>query len=94
MMAHGPWGEDRYFRPLLESAERFYLDISRYELDCGLRDVVAKYGAERLLYGSNYPRTSMGGARLMAAHGDIDEAARRLIAGDNLRRLLQEEDLS
>ena len=54
--------------------------------------MVARYGAERLLYGSNYPRTSMGGPRLMVAHGDIDEAARRLIAGDNLRRLLQEED--
>jgi predicted TIM-barrel fold metal-dependent hydrolase len=94
MMAHGPWGEDRYFRPLLESAARFCLDISRYELDCGLRDVVARYGAGRLLYGSNYPRTSMGGPRLMLAHGDIDDAARRAIAGDNLRHLLQEEDLS
>jgi len=94
MMAHGPWGEDRYFRPLLESAGRFYLDISRYELDCGLRDLVARYGAGRLLYGSNYPRTGMGGPRLMLAHGGIDDAARRAIAGDNLRRLLQEEDLS
>jgi len=94
LMAQGPWGEDRYFRPLLESAERFYLDISRYELDCGLRDIVARYGAGRLLYGSNYPRTGMGGPRLMLAHGDIDDAARRAIAGDNLRRLLREEDLS
>jgi predicted TIM-barrel fold metal-dependent hydrolase len=91
---NGPWGEDRYFRPLLEQYPRFYLDISRYELDCGLRELVARYGAERLLYGSSFPQFSMGGPRLMVATAEIDEAARRAIAGDNLRRLLAEEDLS
>jgi|YNPNPStandDraft_1061719.scaffolds.fasta_scaffold03652_6 predicted TIM-barrel fold metal-dependent hydrolase len=94
LAAHGPWGEDRYFRPLLERYPRFYLDISRYELDCGLRELVARYGAERLLYGSNFPYHSMGGPRLMVTRAEIDEAARRAIAGDNLRRLLQEVDLS
>lgn len=91
--AHGPWGEDRYFRPLLESCAHFYLDISRYELDCGLRDLVAKYGAERLLYGSNFPRNTMGGPRMMVAHADLSATARKAIAGDNLRRLLAEVEL-
>lgn len=90
MAAQGPWGEDRYFRPLLEQYPGFHIDISRYELDCGLREVVTKYGPERLLYGSNFPYTPMGGPRLMVAHGDLDEGARRAIAGDNLRRLLKE----
>ena len=66
LAAHGPWGEDRFFRPLLERFPHFYLDISRYELDAGLRDLVANYGADHLLFGSNFPANPMGGA---APHG-------------------------
>jgi hypothetical protein len=91
--AHGPWGEDRYFRPLLEQCQGFHIDISRYELDCGLRELVGKYGAERLLYGSNFPQSPMGGPRLMVEHAEVSEEARRAIAGGNLRRLLGEVQL-
>jgi uncharacterized protein len=91
--AHGPWGNDRYFRPLMEQYPSFHIDISRYELDCGLRDLVSKYGAGRLLYGSAFPQAPMGGPRLMVAQAEIDEASRRDIAGGNLRRLLREVEL-
>ena len=91
--AHGPGGEDRYFRPLLEQYPRFHLDVSRYELDCGLRELVARYGPERLLYGSNFPRNAMGGPRMMVARAEIGDDARHAIAGDNLRRLLAEVEL-
>ncbi|MBO3803304.1 MAG: hypothetical protein JTT11_05440, partial [Candidatus Brockarchaeota archaeon] len=30
---HGPWGDDRFFRPLLERFKGLRIDISRYELD-------------------------------------------------------------
>ena len=90
---HGPWGEDRFFRPFLDHYPRFYLDISRYELDGGLRELVARYGPERLLYGSHFPEHSMGGPRLMLARAEIGEAARRAIAGENLERLLAEVTL-
>ena len=91
--AHGSWGEDRYFRPLFERYPSFYIDISRYELDCGLRDLVAKYGAGHLLYGSNFPQHAMGGPRMMVARAEIDEEARQAIAGGNLERLLKEVEL-
>ncbi len=92
--AQGPWGNDRYFRPLLERYPRFYVDISRYELDCGLRELVNRYGADRLLYGSAFPQAPMGGPRLMVARAEIDEPSRRAIAGGNLRRLLEEVELA
>ncbi|MFP3897563.1 MAG: amidohydrolase family protein [Anaerolineales bacterium] len=91
--AHGPWGEDRFFRPLLEQHPNFCLDISRYELDGGLHDLVDKYGPDRLLYGSNFPDHAMGGPRMMVANGQLNDIARRAIAGDNLRRLLEEVEL-
>jgi len=89
----GPWGDDRFFRPLVEAYPRFYYDISRYELDCGLREYVNAYGAERLLYGSNFPVNSMGGPRMMVACAGIDDDARALVAGGNLARLLGEVQL-
>ena len=91
--ARGPWGEDRFFRPLLERYPRFHMDVSRYELDCGLRDLVAKYGHERLLYGSDFPQHAMGGARMLVARAEMGAEERQAIAGANLRRLLQEAQL-
>ncbi len=93
LAAHGPWGEDRFFRPLLERYPRFFLDLSRYELDQGLPELVAQYGPSHLLYGSNFPYTSMGGPRLALARAPIDEESRRAIAGENLMRLLEEVQL-
>lgn len=92
--ACGPWGEDRLFRPLLEHYANVYLEISRYELDCGIPSLVDTYGYRRLLYGSNFPAAPMGGPRLMLAHCDIDERARAAIAGGNLLRLLRKVVLS
>ena len=91
--AHGPWGEDRYFRPLLERYKRFYLDISRYELDCGLHDLVSANGPGRLLYGSHFPHHAMGGPRLMTAQAEMPQDAREAIAGGNLQHLLEEVTL-
>jgi len=92
--AHGCWGEDRYFRPLLEAYANVHLDLSRYEVDGGLTGLVGHYGPERLLYGSAFPETPMGGARLMLARAALCPEARRLIAGANLERLLAEAVLT
>jgi predicted TIM-barrel fold metal-dependent hydrolase len=85
---HGSWGEDRYFRPLIEAYEGFHIDTSRYELDGGIVDFVRTYGPDRLLFGSSFPRTSPGGAMLTLAHADIDDEAKQMIAAGNLDRLL------
>ncbi|MEW6356334.1 MAG: amidohydrolase family protein [Planctomycetota bacterium] len=88
MTKHGSWGHDRYFRGLIETYENFHIDTSRYELDGGISDFVKKYGSDRILYGSNYPFTNMGGPTLTLAHADIPDADKEAIAGGNLRRLL------
>lgn len=90
---HGPWGEDRYFRPLLDAYPGFHIDISRYELDGGLVELVERYGASRLLYGSHYPLNAMGGPLLMLARAAINEEDRAAIAGGNLARLLKGAEL-
>lgn len=85
---HGSWGQDRFFRPLIEKYENLYLDISRYELDGGISNFCAKYGAERLLFGTGYPWWNPGGPILMLSHADITSKEKEMIASGNLKRIL------
>lgn len=90
---HGGWGDDRYFRPLVERYPRLYLDTSNYQLAGGLADFVRKYGPERLLYASGSPALQMGAALMTLAGADMSEEAKAAIAGKNLRRLLAQVKL-
>ena len=90
---HGPWGRDRYFRPLLERYPNFYIDTANYELDWGLAFLCSKYGHERILFGTNTPHRAAGGPLLTLLHAPISDAAKRAIAAGNLERLLGEVKL-
>jgi hypothetical protein len=87
---HGNWGDDRYFRPLIERYPRVHLDTSDYQQAEGVSDFVRRYGPDRLLYGSGAPTLQMGAALLSLAGADVPAEAREAIAGGNLRRLLSE----
>ncbi len=45
-------------------------------------------GPEKLIYGSNWPAETMGLSMGVVLLADVDPAIRRLVAGDNFRRLL------
>ena len=88
--AQGPWGDDRYFRPLIEAYPNFGVDTSRYELDGGIAEVCKLYGPHRLYFGTNFPHTPMGGPMLTLLHARISDEDREWVAGGNLRRVLEE----
>ena len=90
---HGCWGEDRMFRPLLERYPNVYVDTAQYLLDGGLEAVVADYGARRVLYGSGFPESYMGGMMMALKHARLPEEAKMAIAGGNLERLLEEAEI-
>jgi len=90
---HGNWGDDRFFRPLVERYPRLHLDTSNYQLAGGLADFVGRYGPARLLYASGAPDLQMGAALLTLAGCDMPSEAKEAIADGNLRRLLAEERL-
>jgi predicted TIM-barrel fold metal-dependent hydrolase len=93
IVAHGSWGEDRLFRPLMERYPGFAVDTSRYELDGGIEGICNSYGPQRLLFGTNFPETPMGGPMLQLMHAGISDEDRALIAAGNLARLLEEARL-
>lgn len=87
------WGSERQFPPLLERYEHVYLDIAEYILDGGIEDFVARYGPERMLFGTGFPQRGQGGMMLAVRHAEISEAAKAAIAAGNMERLLAEADL-
>jgi hypothetical protein len=90
---HGCWGEDRLFRPLLERYPNVYVDTAQYLLDGGIESLVADYGGRRLLFGSGFPESYIGGMMLALHHARIPDEAREAIAAGNLERILSEVEI-
>jgi len=87
---HGCWGEDRRFRPLIERYPHVYVDTAKYLLDGGIEAFVADYGPGRMLFGSGFPVSYLGGMMLAIQHARISDEAKAAIAGKNLERILRE----
>ncbi|MGQ9514967.1 MAG: amidohydrolase family protein [Thermoproteota archaeon] len=86
---HGPWGDDRFFRPLLDRFKGLHIDTSRYELDGGISNLCDRYGAKRILFGTGFPVANMGGALLTLSSANISKREKEMIASGNLRRILE-----
>jgi predicted TIM-barrel fold metal-dependent hydrolase len=91
--ADNVWGEDRYFRPLLDRFPDLSFCISTYLLEGGLAALCARYGAERFLFGSAFPDWQPGGCQLSLLRAGLPDADTAAIAGGNLDRLLREVTL-
>lgn len=87
---HGCWGEDRRFRPLIERYPHVYVDTAQYLLDGGIEAFVADYGPQRLLFGSGFPVSYLGGMVMAIRHARIPDEAKAAIAGQNLERIISE----
>ena len=74
---------------LFDLFENLAVESGRYSPFGGIEDVVRRWGAGRLVFGSGAPGFSAGAAVGMVALAQIDDAARRRIAGDNLLALIE-----
>ncbi|NNM87743.1 MAG: amidohydrolase family protein [Phycisphaerae bacterium] len=73
----------------LEACANLHLELSGYWLHRGIEYLTRRWGSERLLFGSNWPTLGHGLTLTTLACAQVDDQAKRQIAGDNLRRLLQ-----
>ncbi|OGO50269.1 MAG: hypothetical protein A2148_06405 [Chloroflexi bacterium RBG_16_68_14] len=93
------WGGGLPFFALMpevrEALARTYFDTAAtgllYRLEVYAR-AVELVGAERILFGSDFPLVSQERALQELREAPIDDEARRLIAGENARRLLRLPD--
>ena len=84
------WGNDRYIRPLLKAFPNLCVELSGYWVPEGIADLAKKYGANRLLYGSGFPRYNHGSGMLQIKQSGLDLDDIALIAGKNLEDMLEE----
>lgn len=75
-------------RKMLAALPNVSLELSRYESLGAISDLVAQVGAERLLYGSWYPRYAIGAMLYALHHYGFDRATLAAICAGNLERLL------
>ncbi len=83
----------RVLYPLFARHENLRVEISSYVVNEGLREAAGKFGAGRLLYGSNAPNICMEEARGTLNFSGLGDADKSAVAGGNLRALLAEAKL-
>lgn len=80
-------------RPLLRSLPNASLELSRYEPIGEIEALRDKFGAERLIYGSWYPRYAMGPMLYYLHQTSLSEKELAAVCSDNVRRLLGLTDI-
>lgn len=81
---------DRYIYALMNKYPNLKVEISYYQTTDGIATMCKKYGADRLLFGTGLPWFNAGTAIPMVTYAEISDDEKQLIAGDNLRNLMQE----
>jgi len=84
------WGQERYFRPLLERYPGLHVITSLFMVAGAYQSHVDRYGARQLLFGTDFPNQQPGGALLMLLHSGLQDAEIAAIAGGNLQLMLEE----
>ena len=78
-----------WIRPVLTALPNAYLELSRYEPIGEIEALRDEFGANRLIYGSWYPRYAMGPMLFYLHHTTLTEAELALVCAGNLTRILE-----
>ena len=79
---------DRYLYPLFEEFEHLRLETGGYQVTGGIEAIANRFGARRLVFGTGMPVFNPGAAIAQVTYADLPSEDKQLIAGENLRRLL------
>jgi predicted TIM-barrel fold metal-dependent hydrolase len=80
----------RFLYPLLARHANLHVEIGILVAHDAIAEAANRYGARRLLFGSALPHYTPGGPIANIMYSLVSDAAKALIAGGNLRRLLGE----
>jgi predicted TIM-barrel fold metal-dependent hydrolase len=81
---------DRWLYPLLRECANLYVETSAYQVHRGLYELAKRFGAERLIFGTGAPEFEPGVAQALVAYSGLSAAAKALVFGGNLERLVSE----
>jgi len=93
LMTGCSWAATRNILPLMDKCPNVHIEFSTFQANYALEEFTERYGAERLLFGTDALLKSMGAAKSFVDYAELGESDRKLIAGGNLARLLRLERL-
>ena len=79
----------RVMYQLLQDFDNFYMEISSFVMYGGIKEVVERFGSEKLLFGSYMPFLDPARVVAMVNHADIPNKAKEDIAYNNISRLIK-----
>lgn len=74
--------------PIWERHPNLHLETTYYQVHQGLSEIAARFGADRLLFGSGLPVRAAGAPLTQLRHDFLSDTDRAAIGGGNLRNLL------
>lgn len=90
LLLHGVrWEATRTLLPLADRFKNLHFEFSNYQGNRMLEFWCQRAGHERLLFGSEALKKSIGAARALIDYSELSDVQRRAIAGENLQRLLR-----
>jgi len=75
---------------LLSRFENLYFELSYYQVNRGIEHIVERFGAGHMLFGTGAPIFDPGCVISMLHFSRVGKNEKKLIAGDNFRRLVKE----
>lgn len=82
----------RYLLPLWDKHLNLYVDISWFSIVDIIPFLEKNNFLDRLLFGTNYPIYTPGAAVTMVTYSGTNDDVKKKIAGNNLRKLLQDKN--
>jgi predicted TIM-barrel fold metal-dependent hydrolase len=91
VLTHTGYRADRYIYPLVRRFSRLFIETCMYVGHRQLEEFARRFGAGRLLFGTNLPYYTPGAAVSVLAYTRLGDDERARVAGLNLRTLLEEQ---
>ena len=88
LMVNHVWSQWRQVIAFMEEFPNLHIDFNLFQANRAMEHFAERFGAERCLFGTGLPDRAPGAARGFIDFSLLAEEQTRLIAGENLRRLL------
>lgn len=83
------YSADRNLYGLLGSFSNLKIELSGYKVHNGVEEICARFGAERIVFGSMMPVFSGASAVCVINYARISEKEKQMIAHENIKKLLE-----
>jgi hypothetical protein len=79
---------DRLMYPLWEKHDTLHIESATYQVHRGIEAVCARFGPERIIFGTGLPVREGGGAIAQIVYAEVSEEAKAAMAGGTMKGLV------